>query len=301
MMSVARDNNPNRNNRAAISASDHILKVRNLLIASAIMIAFAFVFTASAKAGKIEDKFRQSDPASTVKIDHGIWDGLLKTYVKPDSNGSGLNRVNYSAFKKMGQKSLKAYIDKLQSVDVTKLNRDEQYALWANLYNAKTIDIILAHYPVKTIRDIDISPGLFADGPWKKKVVTVNGLKLSLDDIEHKIMRGLFKDPRVHYAANCASVGCPNLGTEAFVGDRISPQLDFAARAYVNSPRGVKITGNRIIVSKIYSWYDEDFGNSERGVLAHLRKYAKPELKQKLAGKTSISGYVYDWTLNDTR
>jgi len=252
-----------------------------------------------ARAGELEDKFRVSDEKSTTTIDHSRWEGLLKTYVKQDSDG--LNRVNYAAFKQMGRKSLNTYLQALQAVDVPKLNKNEQFAFWANLYNAETIEIILAHYPVKSIRDIDISPGLFADGPWKKKVLKVNGSDISLDDIEHKILRGLFKDPRVHYAVNCASVGCPNLATDPFTGSRLSAQLDAGASAYVNSPRGVRLKGRRLTASKIYKWFDEDFGNSERGILSHIRKYAAPDLNARLKGLDDISSYDYDWSLNDSR
>ena len=251
------------------------------------------------RAGALEDKFRTSDEKSTIQIDHSRWQGLLKTYVKQGSDG--LNRVNYAAFKQMGRKSLKSYLNDLQAVDVPTLNKNEQFAYWANLYNAQTIEIILAHYPVKTIRDIDISPGIFADGPWKKQVLTVGGIKISLDDIEHKILRGFFKDPRVHYAVNCASVGCPNLGRDAFTGPEIESQLNASARAYVNSPRGVSVKGRRVTVSKIYSWFDEDFGNSERGVLAHIRKYADAGLAKDLKGLDDIYDYDYDWSLNDSR
>jgi len=264
-----------------------------------LFIVSVLIATTPVRAGALEDKFRASDEKSAIQIDHSRWQALLKTYVKKGSDG--LNRVNYAAFKQMGRKSLKSYLTDLQAVDVAKLNKNEQFAYWANLYNAQTIEIILAHYPVKSIRDIDISPGIFADGPWKKKVLTVAGVKISLDDIEHKILRGFFKDPRIHYAVNCASVGCPNLGREAFTGPQIESQLNASARAYVNSPRGVSVKGRRITVSKIYSWFDEDFGNSERGVLAHVRKYADFDLAEQLKGLDDIYDYDYDWSLNDSR
>ncbi|MGI9379835.1 MAG: DUF547 domain-containing protein, partial [Methyloligellaceae bacterium] len=209
-----------------------------------------------------------------------------------------LNVVDYGRFKAEARNKLTAYLDQLQKTQVTKLNKREQYAFWVNLYNAKTVDIILEHYPVKSIRDIDISPGLFTNGPWKKKVVTVKGTDLSLDDIEHVILRGLWKDNRVHYAVNCASIGCPNLATAAFTGDNLDQMLDEGARAYVSSPRGVKIEGNRLLVSKIYSWFSKDFGNSEADLLTHLRRYAGPKLSEKLKSFTDIDKYVYDWNLN---
>ena len=97
-------------------------------------------------------------------------------------------------------------------------SRDEQLAYWINLYNALTVKVILDHYPVKSILDIDISPGWFSIGPWGKKLVAVEGVEISLDDIEHRILRPIWRDPRIHYALNCAAVGCPNLLREAFTG-----------------------------------------------------------------------------------
>jgi hypothetical protein len=130
------------------------------------------------------------------------------------------------AFKERGHGALKDYISTLVAVDPATLNRSEQFALLANLYNAKTIDIVLENYPVKSIKDISLGGGLFAaftGGPWKAKVLKMKGVALSLDDIEHGILRPTFRDPRVHYAVNCASVGCPNLGTEAFTGESWFP------------------------------------------------------------------------------
>jgi hypothetical protein len=113
------------------------------------------------------------------------------------------------------------------------------------------------------------------------------------------MLRPVFKDPRVHYAVNCASVGCPNLGAEAFTGAKLDAQLDAAARAYVNSPRGADPKPDGLVVSSIYDWYQKDFGGSENGVIGHIRAYADPALVQKLEGTTSIADYAYDWSLND--
>lgn len=255
-------------------------------------------FSLQAVAGDIEDTFSVSDKNSTVTVDHSIWNSLLQKYVVSDDKS--FNSVNYGAFKASGASDLKKYLSKLQATDVTKLNRNEQFAFWANLYNAVTIDVIIQHYPVKSIRDIDIS-GIFANGPWGKKLVTVNGKKLSLDDIEHKILRGLWKDPRVHYAVNCASIGCPNLAKTAFTGAQLEQQLNEGAKAYINHPRGISVSGKRVTASKIYSWFKKDFGSSEKNILRHVRKYASEDLKKKLNGITDISSYEYDWNLNDIK
>jgi hypothetical protein len=126
-------------------------------------------------------------------------------------------------------------------------------------------------------------------------------LELSLDDIEHRILRAVFRDPGVHYSVNCASIGCPNLQNEAFTG--LNSQLDAGARAFVNNPRESAASGScqRVVVSSIYNWFKADFGGTDEGVLTHLRKYAMPDLAVKLKTATSISDYQYDWRLNDVR
>jgi Protein of unknown function, DUF547 len=271
---------------------------RALLLATGMLLT---VFCTLARAETPADLFaKAAAQGSAQTVDHTAWDRLLKTYVHPGSDG--LNRVDYAAFKSGGHAALKDYIRRLEAVDPASLDRPEQFALLANLYNAKTVDIVLDHYPVKSIKDISLGGGLlgvFTGGPWKAKVLAMKGVALSLDDIEHGILRPIFKDARVHYAVNCASVGCPNLGTEAFTGAKLAAQLDAAARAYVNSRRGADPRPDGLVVSSIYNWYEADFGGNEEGVIAHLKTYADPDLAKKLQGTTSIADYAYDWSLND--
>ena len=255
-----------------------------------------------AQAAKVAKIFAKHATTGGLVLDHSQWDKLLKTYVVAGSDG--LNRVNYKKFKAGGHATLSSYIATLEKVDPAKLGKNEQFAYWANLYNAKTIEIVLAKYPVKSIKKIRLGGSIFASitgGPWKAKVMKVKGTKLSLDDIEHGILRPVFKDARVHYAVNCASVGCPNLGTEAFTGARLDEQLNKAAAAYINSPRGFKTSGGKVTASSIYKWFRDDFGGNESGVLAHANKYASPALKAKLASGRGINGYGYDWNLNDAK
>ena len=238
--------------------------------------------------------------AQSAAPDHAPWDRLLKTYVKPSADG--VNRIDYAAFKRGGHKDLKAYLTRLQKVDPTALGSKDAYAYYVNLYNATTIDIVLDRYPVKSIKDISLGGGLLASvtgGPWKAKVVRVNGKALSLDDIEHGILRKKYKDPRVHYAVNCASIGCPNLSREAYTGATLNAQLDAGAKAYVNNARGFRFDGKKLTASSIYDWFQDDFGGTEQGVIAHARKYAEPALAKKLKAATAIDDYAYDWTLND--
>lgn len=231
-------------------------------------------------------------------VDHAAWTALLRAHVK--ASPDGVNRVDYVGLKAAGQAPLKAYIAGLEAAAPSKMPANARKAFWINLYNAKTLDIVLARYPVSSIRDIalpgpDGKPG---DGPWKAHVVTVEGRKLSLDDIEKAILVPQFKDVRMHYALNCLSIGCPNLLPEAFVASRIDRQLDGAARAFVNHPRGITIKPGRVDASSIYEWYQDEFGGF-KGVVAHLTRYARPELRRQLVTLKKIDAYDYDWQLND--
>lgn len=265
-----------------------------LLLAGLLVLA-----TPAAAAQELKQKFASHDAQSEIAVDHSAWDALLEVYVVEDEDG--LNRVDYARFKKEAWPQLKAYLDGLQATDVAALNRPEQFAFWANLYNARTIDVVLQHYPVQSIRDIDISPGIFSDGPWGHKGLTVGGVELSLDDIEHGILRPLWKDPRIHYAVNCASVGCPNLGRSAFKGATLEAMLDSSARGYIGSPRGVRVREGVVTASSIFSWYGSDFGANQAEILDHIRKHAGPEHQQDLKGVQAIALFEYDWNLNDAR
>lgn len=243
------------------------------------------------------ERWQAHDAASTAAIDHRPWDRLLKRLAVPGADG--LTRFRYGAVNPRDRAALDGYIAALAAVPISTHNRAEQMAYWINFYNALTVQVVLDHYPVKSIRDIDISPGFFADGPWGKKLVTVEGQALSLNDMEHRILRPIWRDPRIHYAVNCASIGCPNLQTDAYTADNLETLLETGARDYINSPRGVSVSDGAITVSKIYDWFIADFGHDEKGVLAHLKKYAAPALRKQLTDIGEIDGVAYDWRLND--
>jgi hypothetical protein len=224
------------------------------------------------------------------------WDGLLAKYVR--AGGDGLNRVDYAGWKANGadMTALNNVVTAFAALPVSTLPRPEQFCAWANLYNALTIQVVLARFPVRSIREIKSNP--LAMGPWKDKRITVQGARLSLDDIEHNTLRKNWREPRVHYAVNCASVGCPNLGRRGWRVESLDADLTAAARAYINSPRGVRATRTgQVRVSSIYEWFKVDFGNNDAGVLAHLRQYAAPALTAQLVG-ARIAGNDYDWSIN---
>jgi hypothetical protein len=233
---------------------------------------------------------------SRIALDHDAWGRFLNAYLVVGADG--INRLAYGRVTPTDREALAAYIGHLAATAVGRLNRDEQRAFWINLYNALTVQVILDHYPVASIRDIDISPGLFSDGPWKKTLVSVEGTPVSLDDIEHRILRPIWRDPRLHYAVNCASLGCPNLQPEPYTAANTEELLERGAREYVNHPRGARLDGGRLVVSSIYHWFRVDFGDSEAGVIAHLRRYAGPALAQGLTGVSRVADHAYDWSLN---
>lgn len=235
---------------------------------------------------------------SAASIDHRPWDRFLKMYVSDDGE-DGVNRVAYGRITDTDRRGLDAYVASLAATPISGYSRAEQLAYWINLYNALTVKVVLDRYPVKTIRDIDISPGLFSVGPWGKKLVTVEGEDLSLNDIEHRILRPIWRDPRIHYAVNCASIGCPDQRRTAFTAANTEALLTKAAREYVNDPRGARLESGRLVVSSIYVWFREDFGDSDAGVIAHLKQYAGPRLQAMLAQIERIGDHAYDWGLND--
>jgi len=251
----------------------------------------------AAPKAELWSRWQKNDPASRQKIDHGVWEGFLKKYLVAP-HPSGINRVRYQAVGDEDRKALKGYLQMLQSLPVSNYNRTEQKAYWINLYNALTVELIISRYPVASIRDINISPGLFVRGPWGAKLLTIEGEKLSLDDIEHRILRPIWKDNRVHYAVNCASLGCPNLQSAAYTSDNMESLLEKGAREYVNHPRGVAIKNEKLVVSSIYVWFQEDFGGSAEGLMEHWGKYASGALAEALRSYSGGLDHDYDWRLN---
>lgn len=234
---------------------------------------------------------------ATLSPDYTPWQAFLDRRIRPQPDA--INRVDYQGVSAPERQALANYLDHMQQLDVSRLTRRQQLAYWINLYNAGTVKVILDHYPVASIRDIDISPGLFSDGPWGRKLFVIQGTEVSLDDIEHRILRPIWKDNRLHYAVNCASIGCPNLQPQAFNAANAERLLDKAAHDYINHPRGARVDRGRLYVSSIYRWFEEDFGGSEEGVIQHLRRFADATLKQQLSGVSEIADDDYDWSLNE--
>lgn len=239
-----------------------------------------------------------SDESSTDSVDHGAWQDILTAHLV--SHPSGINRFDYGALKAAPDDlaQLNRYLDSLQAVDPRSLARAEQFPYWINFYNALTVKVVTDAYPVDSIRKISES-WIPLSGPWGDVHANVAGEDLTLDNIEHGILRPIWKDPRIHYAVNCASLGCPNLATTAYTAENVESLLEAGARDYVNHTRGVDLIDEEFMVlSSIYDWFVVDFGDSEEGVLVHIKKYANDDLAAALEGFEGGMDYEYDWDLN---
>jgi hypothetical protein len=268
-----------------------------LCFVSAVVFALSPRTSIAAPEAVLWPKWQAHNDSSTTAIDHSAWDHFLKTYAHEGKDG--IVRVAYGRVDAAEHAALGADLKRLAALPIDTYNRNEQRAYWIDLYNELTVNFVLDHYPITGIKATSFLPGIFSETPWSRKLITIEGERISLDDIEHRILRPGWHDPRIHYALNCASLGCPNLQPLAFTAANTDELLDRAAREYVNSPRGARVEDGKLIVSSIYVWYKADFGGTDAAVIAHLRRYASPELAKALATVDHISDHHYDWSLND--
>jgi len=272
--------------------------MKQLLLLITVMLFCSCLQAKAAPQSDLWPHWQAHDPTSSLQVDHSRWGRFLGRYLE-DKHPSGINRVRYAAVTTEDKKDLQKYIDTLQDISVSHLKRPEQMAYWINLYNALTVKVILEHYPVESIRDIDISPGWFSNGPWDAKLLHIEGKDLSLNDIEHRILRPIWQDNRIHYAVNCASLSCPNLLKDPFTAENTQVLLEYNANAYINHPRGMSITEGKAVISSIYSWFPEDFGGNEEGIRQHLLKYSDAEREEYLESDNISFSYTYNWNLNE--
>ncbi len=271
--------------------------IRTAAIAAVFFLLAPAAARAAAPKAVLWPRWRAGDPKSSIRIGHSAWGAFLGKYFRPGADG--VNRIAYGAVSREDEDALARYIARLEAAPVSRLRRNIQFAYWVNLYNALTVKLVLDHYPVGSITDISISPGWFTFGPWDKKLLTIEGERVSLNDIEHRILRPIWRDPRIHYAVSCASLGCPNLQPTPYTPERADAMLTEGARAYVNHPRGAHFSFWGLTVSSIYHWHKEDFGGTDAGVISHMKKYAAPALAARLEKTASIAGHDYDWSLNE--
>ena len=228
-----------------------------------------------------------STAAAMDQVDNSIYARLLGQHVKK-------NRVDYDGFKQE-EALLDRYLSILSATDVNSLSHNDRFAFYINAYNAFTIKLILTKYPgINSIKEI----GSFFSNPWSQKFIPLDGQTIALDTIEHEFLRPVFKDPRIHFAINCASKGCPPLLNKPYEGKTLEVQLNTITRAFINDPKRTFLKDNTLFVSKLFKWFEEDFKGAP---LLFIRQYATAEFKKKLDGagpQIKLSYLYYDWTLN---
>lgn len=220
-----------------------------------------------------------------------IYAGILSRYVHD-------GRVDYRGLKQ-AEERLDRYLEHLARTDPRTGSRAAQMALYINAYNACTLKLILEHFedgrPVDSIKDI----GGFFTKPWDIRFCRIGGEALTLDEIEHEILRPVFKDPRVHFAINCASRSCPPLLSEPYLEARLEQQLEGSTAAFINDPDSNRLEGDRLYVSRIFKWFAEDF---PQGVVPFFLRYSREDLGERLRAQrdsTSVEYLDYDWSLNE--
>ena len=250
------------------------------------------------KPALLSEDFIFKTPEQTQRVNYAIYNQFLTRYWIKDTNG--IARVDYKAVSATDKANLASFLDQLQQIDPGNLEREDQLAYWINLYNAQTIRVVLDAYPVSSIRKIKDGP--FSIGPWNRKDVVINGTALSLNDIEHRIIRPTFDEPRIHYALNCAAASCPNLAPQAWRGAGMDAAFEAVELSYLADDRGIIIGADgRVTASKIFIWFREDFGANEDQILARLISKSPAPKAAALKARGRIDQYEYDWSLNEVR
>ncbi len=247
--------------------------------------------------------------SAATTFDHGQWDALLKQHVRP-LNGGQATQVDYQGFAD-DNVLLKGYLAELSQVTQAEFDRlptDEQLAFLINAYNAWTVDLILTKWPdLDSIKEL----GRFFRSPWSKSFIPLLGETRSLDDIEHVMIRGSdrYQDPRIHFAVNCASIGCPALRNQAYTGEQLEAQLEQQTQLFLEDRSRNRIEGGKLALSSIFKWYREDFEKGWKGYdsleqfLVHYAaslSLSPEDTKQLTEKKMSIRFLDYDWALNKT-
>ncbi len=274
-----------------------LTRARDRIMLGLLGVALLAGVAKAAPGSELLSAWEASVETNAESIDHSAWQGILDTYLT--SHPSGINRFDYAALKANAEDAarLAGYLTSLQELDPRHYSRQEQQAYWINFYNALTVRVVADAYPVDSIRDI--YEGWLPLGPWDDVHAEVAGMPLTLNNIEHGILRPIWRDPRIHYAVNCASHGCPNLSPTVYTAANTETQLEAGARAYINHPRGASfVDDDFLLISSIYEWYVEDFGGTEKTVIDHLMQYAEEELAARLKTFSGSIDYEYDWNLN---
>ena len=223
---------------------------------------------------------------------HQQWDKLLKKHV----NEAGM--VNYKGFQK-DKTEFDAYLKTLSDNAPQKSwSQKDQIAYWINAYNAFTVKLIADNYPVKSIKDLGAeNPIIFVNTAWDKKFFSIDGKKMTLNTIEHKILRKQFNDPRMHFAINCASYSCPKLLDEAYEGKTVNKQLDEQSKDFLADKEKNKISADKPQVSSLFKWFSNDFTKTGKTKIAFINQFTTTKIKES----ATLEYLDYSWDLNEQK
>lgn len=257
-----------------------VLKTKDSVIEKEIAVKKTNVINENNQ-GIPNEEFHQNLSKQTFPIHH-LWDELLQNHVSENES------VNYKSFKTEYKKLLN-YIHTLDLMfsdeGLKTLSKDEKLAFWINAYNAMTVDLILRHYPIKSIKDIK--------NPWNQRHWKLGEKWYNLNDIEHKILRKM-NEPRIHFAIVCASVSCPKLLNKAYTASNLDKQLTKATKEFLSDSTKNNISQSSLRLSKIFQWFAKDF--KENGSLIEfLNQYSEV----KISAKAKKSFKAYNWNLNE--
>lgn len=288
------------------------------LIAGAATVAF------SADEGSDNSRWFNHDPSSFKTVDHSNWSKILTATVhvagstkwggarinRASDTGSRIkgkhggtermkiNRIPYVLLRDLHRLAVDRYLKDVQRVAISKLDRDEQLAFWLNLHNAYVYKIVAGEFPIRKMTGFRLGTKK-TPSVWSARNLEIEGVKLSLDDIREHILFTVWDDPLVLYGLTDGTIGSPDILNRAFTGENVVELLNANAEAFINSGRGVKrVRKNKAMVSRVYEWGQELF-SGEEAVIEHLKEFAKPNLRDKLANVQGISDYFYDWKVNN--
>lgn len=263
----------------------------NLFLGLILVMIFTSSETAHAKQeAKLISFWDDRVADSQLKPNHSAWQTLLDNYLI-DEHPTGIFRFDYDAVTPDDQLNLFGYVDYLQQLDPRQLNSERQKAYWLNLYNATLVLYVVVSEPTNSIRNLNRS------NFWDSKRFTIAQQVLSFNDIEHGILRPLFKDPRIHFALNRAALGSANLSAQAYTAENLDDMLDNAARGFIDHPRALDVSDDELRLSRVFKWYQSDFGDNTEEVMEYLKQYLSADTVAKL-DQTSKVRYQYDWALN---
>ncbi len=264
------------------------LVVCSFVLGSA-LFSHASLVLAAPKAKEISF-WNDSEESSQFDVDHSKWSEFLQKYIDAE-HPSGVARFDYAAVTAEDKEGLQQYLEYVQQYDPRQLSKASQKAYWLNLFNAGLISQVLTSEPEGSIKDIS------SRVLWRKKRFYIAMQKMSLDDVEHGVLRPIFKDPRVHFCLSGGTIGSANIMPKAFTADNVEDMLEIGVRSFLNHPRAVSFDGDELVLSSIFKWYRTDFGSNMDEVKQFISQYLNQESVQ-LVNQASRVRYQYDWSLN---